>query len=348
MAGKNDPALLNYCAGIMLPQLRTIQSRAERIINRSNIEDIHDIRVASRRVRTCLTIFKDTFPAKKFKNWVKDIKSITNSYGAVRDLDVQIDLLNKVIEGVTDKKLLPGLRRVRLRLKQRRANKQTKTSALTRAIIDSRTIFDMLDWCEKFGNQEIIKSPALFQLGYLNIQSHLDEFLFFEVFIFDPGREKELHQMRIAAKKLRYSLEVFSDLYNHETDFALDIARQSQEILGQIHDADVWINYLSKFIDSEQNKIRNFYGYGSPFSRLSPGIDFLMENRIQERQKLYKRFLNLWRKWKLKESWLNLRKVIFLTSNEEYEKQDPTIFQIDISALENTIDNPQNQEPKNQ
>ena len=63
MAGKNDPALLNYCAGIMLPQLKTLQSTAERIINRSNIEDIHDIRVASRRVRTCLTIFK-YFPPK--------------------------------------------------------------------------------------------------------------------------------------------------------------------------------------------------------------------------------------------------------------------------------------------
>jgi len=348
MAGKNDPALLNYCAGIMLPQLKTLQSTAERIINRSNIEDIHDIRVASRRVRTCLTIFKDTFPAKKYRNWVKDIKSITNSYGAVRDLDVQIDLLNRVIEGVNDKKLLPGLRRVRLRLKQQRAKKQTKTSTLTRSIIDSRTISEMLEWCDKFGNQEIIKSPALFQLGYLNIQSHLDEFLFFEVFIFDSSRIKELHQMRIAAKKLRYSLEVFSDLYDHETDFALDIARQSQEILGQIHDADVWINFLPNFTNNEQNKISNFYGYDSPFSRLSPGIDFLMENRTQERQKLYKKFLNLWRKWKLKESWLNLRKVIFLTSIEEYEKQDLITSQIDTSKLENTIENPHNQEPNNQ
>ena len=154
--------------------------------------------------------------------------------------------------------------------------------------------------------------------------------------------------MRIAAKKLRYSLEVFSDLYNHETDFALDIARQSQEILGQIHDADVWINYLPNFTNNEQNKISNFYGYDSPFSRLSPGIDFLMENRTQERQKLYKKFLNLWRKWKLKESWLNLRKVIFLTSIEEYEKQDLITSQIDTSKLENTIENSHNQEPNNQ
>jgi len=344
MAEKNDPAVLSYCAGAMLPHLKTLQSTAEKINNRSNIEDIHDIRVASRRVRTCMTIFKNSFPSKKYRNWVKDIKSITNSYGAVRDLDVQIELLNNVLGGNIDKKILPGLRRVRLRLKQRREKIQSETSDITKAVINSSTLSEMQVWCEKNISQELIKSPALFQQGYLNIQSHLDEFLFFEVYMFDPDRVRELHQMRIAAKKLRYSLEVFSDLFNHETDFALEIARQSQEILGQIHDADVWISYLPNFIDREQNRISAFYGYSSPFSRLHPGIDFLINNRNQERRKLYKKYLDQWRKWKLKESWLNLRKVIFLTSIEEYENQETSTSQSNNSNQENNTDIPRSQD----
>jgi hypothetical protein len=190
---------------------------------------------------------------------------------------------------------------------------------------------ELIDWCEKNIDSAQLDdqhSPALFQLGYKNIQHHLDEFLFFEVFIFDPARVKELHQMRIAAKRLRYSLEVFSELYSHESDFALDIARESQEYLGQIHDADVWISYLPEFMEREQNKIVSFYGYSAPFNRLKPGVEFLIKNRQEERRKLYKKFLQDWQKWKMKETWLNLRKVIFLTS-PSFEESKPLTDHVD-------------------
>lgn len=320
MAGKSDPGVMRYCAAAMLPHIENLQAIAKKINKRKNIEDIHDIRVASRRIRTCLAIFENYFPSKKFKTWSKEIKGITNAYGAVRDLDVQIELLDKIYAQVDDPKIRPGLRRIRLRLRQQRGKKQSKTTTTTQVVIKSPTLAEMKSWCEK--NLDVVatddqKTHALYQLGYKNIQSHLDEFLFFEVFIFDPGRVKELHQMRIAAKRLRYSLEVFSDLYEHQTDFALEIARQSQEFLGQIHDADVWTSFLPEFMEREQNKIHSFYGYGSPFTRLKPGIEYLIGNRQDERQKLYKKFLQEWRKWKMKESWLNLRKVIFLTRIEE-------------------------------
>lgn len=321
MPGMSDPGVMSYCAAAMLPHIDMLQTTAKKINKRKNIEDIHDIRVASRRIRTCLTIFEECFPPKKFKTWSKEIKGITNAYGAVRDLDVQIELLDRIYAKVSDLKIRSGLRRIRLRLKQQRGKRQGKTSNVTQVVIESPTLAELKDWCEKNKNTAPSDqySPVLYQLGYKNIQHHLDEFLFFEVFIFDPARVKELHQMRIAAKRLRYSLEVFSELYKHKSDFALDIARQSQEYLGQIHDADVWISFLPEFMEREQKKIQVFYGCGSPFTRLKPGIEFLIKNRQEERRKLYKKFLREWQKWKLKETWLNLRKVIFLTNFEKYE-----------------------------
>jgi CHAD domain-containing protein len=322
MAGKSDPGVMSYCAAAMLPHIEVLQATAKKINKRKNIEDIHDIRVTSRRIRTCLTIFEEYFPPKKFKTWSKVIKGITNAYGVVRDLDVQIELLDRIYTKVNDPKIKSGLRRIRLRLKQQRGKRQAETTNVTQVVIESPTLAELKEWCEKNMNaaaEADQHTPALYQLGYKNIQHHLDEFLFFEVFIFDPARVKELHQMRIAAKRLRYSLEVFSQLYKYKSDFALDIARQSQEYLGQIHDSDVWISFLPEFMEREQNKIQGFYGYGSPFSRLKPGIEYLIKNRQEERRKLYKKFLQEWQKWKMKETWLNLRKVIFLTSFEEIE-----------------------------
>lgn len=228
--------------------------------------------------------------------------------------------------------------RIRRRLKQKRAIKQTDTQIKTRAILDSTTLLELQDWANSILTPEPIRQDsenhvvidqitennevaddksALFQLAYEQIQKRLDEFLFFEVFIYDAERIEELHQMRISAKQLRYSLEVFSDLYKNKSDFALEIARQSQQYLGEIHDADVWTLYIPRLAEKERERIHKFYGYKSPFNRLKPGIEYLLKNRQNERNRLYKQFLDDWKKWKMKETWLNLRKVIFLTSLEE-------------------------------
>ena len=322
----NDAGTTYYCAKSISPYIDTLKKSAQNNKKRKNIEDIHDIRVSSRRIRSCLAIFVDCLPPKKVKTWQNEIKKITSAYGKVRDLDVQIDLVSSILHSIDDRKIRLGLRRVKLRLAQKREKKQKTTANLTNAILESPVLLEMQAWTEAVianFDQDNYKSANLFKLGYKQIQSRLDEFLFYEVFIFDPDRVEELHQMRIAAKRLRYALEIFSDLYDGKTDFALDTARQSQQYLGEIHDADVWLAFLPKFMELEHQRIIRFYGYSSPFSRIRIGIEYLMNNRKAERGRLYSQFLKDWQNWKLKETWLNLRKVIFLTSIEEFlQKED--------------------------
>jgi len=306
----------------MLPSLEAIRKKAHSVQRRRNIEDIHDLRVASRRIRTCLDIFSSSLPAKKTKIWMRDFKEITKSYGQVRDLDVQIDLLNQIYKAVEDRGIQSGLRRIRLRLRQKRQVKENNTQKVSRGLMENTSLLEMEAWAKaalEIEPETALAHGPLFQLGYEHVQNRLDEFLFFEVFIFDPTRIEELHQMRIAAKRLRYALEVFSLLYQGKSDFALDIARQTQQYLGEIHDADVWISYLPMFAEKEQQRVLKFYGYKSPFNRLKSGIDYLLENRRKERTRLYNEFLEAWKNWKMKETWLNLRKVIFLTNLEEQQ-----------------------------
>ena len=144
----DDLSLLNYCARSMLPQILYLRKTAQNVLRRKNTEDIHDMRVASRRIRTCLSLFAIALPNKKIKPWVRDIKAITQSYGRVRDLDVQIDLLDTLYKTSVEKTLLPGLRRVKLRLKQKRAKQEAETKALTAAILESPTLLEMQDWVE--------------------------------------------------------------------------------------------------------------------------------------------------------------------------------------------------------
>ena len=319
-----DPGILAYCAKSLKPNLLNLSKSAQYLQSRSDIEDVHDIRVASRRVSAVLDSFSDHLPVKKAKAWKKEIGSITKSFGKVRDIDVQLDWIKEILSKIDDKKLSDGIRRIKLRLDQKRRERQDHTTEATASLLESAAIQEITQWVNTIlssGKESVQFSPSLYQLGYKQIQNRLDEFLFYEVFIFDTQRVEELHSMRICAKKLRYALEVFSDLYMHETDFAQDITRQAQDYLGEIHDCDVWIDYLPKFMEKEFTRIKEFYGYTRPYSRIRPGIEYLIANRQEERQRLYRDFLKDWKKWKLKETWLNLRKVIFLTSLEMQSQQ---------------------------
>jgi len=339
MSAKNiDPAVQIYCAQSMRPGIDALRKKARNIQRRRNIEDIHDMRVSSRRLRACLNIFTDVFPQKKVKIWQRDIKNITDAYGKVRDLDVQLDWITSMAASAQDKSLLPGIRRVRLRLRQKRQVRQAETQQITRSVLESASLVEMQAWMDAVLNaqpSDAVPKNLLFQLGYEQIQKRLDEFLFFEVFLFDPSRVEELHQMRIAAKRLRYALEIFSGLYEGKSDFALEIARQSQQVLGEIHDADVWIAFLPAFMEKEQKRIRDFYGLTSPFNRLKPGMEYLLENRRRERTRLYNHFLEEWKNWKMKETWLNLRKVIFLTNLAGQNAAPPNPSNPEIHPTEN-------------
>jgi len=316
---KEDLSILHYCVKTLDPHIADLKKAAQNILKRDDIEDVHDLRVASRRIRSTLLAFADHLPKKQLKNWMKDTRAITKAYGKVRDLDVQLDLINQIYSETDDSKLQPGIRRIKLRLEQKRQTLQENTAHNTQALLESEAIVDLSNWVnttlEDSPDEELFSS-GLYQLGYKQIQNQLDEFLFYEVFIFDSRRIDELHSMRISAKKLRYSLEIFSELYSHETDFTLKITRQAQDYLGEIHDCDVWIEFLPLFMQKEYERIKSFYGYTRPYRRIRPGIEYFIANRKEKREKLYQTFLKDWKNWKMKETWLNLRKVIFLTSLE--------------------------------
>jgi CHAD domain-containing protein len=67
----------------------------------------------------------------------------------------------------------------------------------------------------------------------------LDEVCSFDPAIRDPGNVEDLHAMRIAAKRLRYVLEICGFAFGPELRQAEKEARWLQEVLGEVHDCDV-------------------------------------------------------------------------------------------------------------
>ncbi len=79
-------------------QLREMMSHLKGTRQGDDIEALHDMRVASRRLRAALSVFAAAFPMKPFLALEKEVAKTTDALGAVRDGDVQIEFMQAAIE----------------------------------------------------------------------------------------------------------------------------------------------------------------------------------------------------------------------------------------------------------
>ena len=75
-------------------------------------------------------------------------------------------------------------------------------------------------------------------------RTRLDELYDWDRYIGEPYRIRELHNLRIAAKRLRYTFEVFEDVFPEQCQAFVDELTQIQDQLGALHDSDVMIALL--------------------------------------------------------------------------------------------------------
>lgn len=152
----------------------------------------------------------------------------------------------------------------------------------------------------------------------------IDEVWSFEQYVTHPGHVRELHDMRIACKRLRYLLEIFEVAFPADLGPFIDQIKDLQDLLGDIHDRDVQVpmlhDHLERLAERDAAAAREMLRYAGPVGRMSqtrreaaferfraqldesgavslrPGIAALLARRTRERDELYERFLVEWRR----------------------------------------------------
>jgi CHAD domain-containing protein len=82
---------------------RTVQTRAgevfefaANVLDTGDIERVHDMRVATRRLRAALEVFRPCFPKPLFKQVLRDVKDLADALGARRDPDVALAAVEEI------------------------------------------------------------------------------------------------------------------------------------------------------------------------------------------------------------------------------------------------------------
>jgi CHAD domain-containing protein len=123
------------------------------------------------------------------------------------------------------------------------------------------------------------------QAGREAISQSLIDFFKLGESLYAPFSVNELHEFRIAAKQLRYSVELFTACWGEKIEpFAEQIA-EMQDALGEVHDCDVWIDALgARLLDKDCKEFQ--------------AAIWLLSRFAKKRTSNYHSALKLWSRWK--------------------------------------------------
>jgi len=205
-------------------------------------EDIHDLRVASRRLREGLALFAPCYPGKGLSRISERVKLVTGSLGELRNIDESILFFSQLPSGEREASE-PEARVLLERLEVERADVRRQLGndlkALKPGLLKSR-LRDELAAPLLFGNDRTnpFQDLARFADGALLERARpLTELL---PPALDEANALAQHKLRIAVKRLRYRLEILAPLFACGFSELHCSLKGYQEVLGKLHDLDVF------------------------------------------------------------------------------------------------------------
>lgn len=295
-----DPSYRLLAAKYVRRQAKELAGQLDGVCRADDIEFVHRARVASRRLRAATRMFAACFPAKSLRRWKKEIRRITTRLGDARDRDVQIEFLAETLDDVVDRVHRPGIARLLVKFEQQRERLQRGVIDAVGRLKKSKVLDQMQSAAKKIidnaeTRQVDRQSPVAVEQTGRHILDNLEEMVAYRESLDDAGDKQNHHAMRVAAKQLRYTLEISKPVYGSLLDEPIATVRNLQSLLGEVHDCDVWIENLDAFAARQRRRITKYFGHDGPFSRLEPGIDHLRHERQHRREEVFGQLVDYWR-----------------------------------------------------
>jgi CHAD domain-containing protein len=250
-ARRPGPRTLGIVADDSLPEAarKVLRFHFARMQNREagtrdgdDAEDLHDMRVAVRRMRAAWRVFDDAFKSSRTKRLRRRLESLSDKLGTVRDLDVLTQGLEAYRLGL-DPEQQPGLDPLlSLWARQRSSARKQLIEELDSGGY-SAFVREMEEFLSAGSNAAAsVPTPTIphrvRDTAPSQIWAAYETVRAYELVL--PWADIEtIHQLRIATKWLRYTLEFFGETLGPDGPRLLGRVAALQDFLGDFHDADV-------------------------------------------------------------------------------------------------------------
>jgi CHAD domain-containing protein len=294
----SDPASASsFAVNSILERIDSFIREIPGVVTNSDPECLHRARVASRRLAMSLRLNGRATVLAEGRAFSRLVRSRTRLLGEARDLDVQMEWLAGFAEGCGAKER-PGVQRVMLRLAQKRAKIQPRIArsvadftenAIARRVAEDlrRQRIDLEMRAIPAGRGDLERTARLMSL-------QIEEIIRLSSFIPLPDSHDAHHRLRIWMKRLRYSLEMTSGLFGDAAGSCITLAKKAQDLLGELHDANVWVGAIEGMARRERERTAKYYGSPRPFSRLAHGYRAIAADRASFRSEQYDLAVRFW------------------------------------------------------
>lgn len=216
-----------------------------------DIEALHQLRVATRRLRATIALFREALP-ERFGVLRDELQWVGHELGAMRDLDVQIDglLVQQDVHPAESAAIQPLIAILE-------AQRTTERDQL-RTLLDS----------DRYAALECAMGDALragppADAPLIPVHDFAAPLLHRRLRSVHRGGVRleadsppaEYHALRIRGKRLRYSLELFGDLYGRPARDLTEAVKQLQDLLGEHQDADVMNDWLRATVRESDDRL---------------------------------------------------------------------------------------------
>ena len=213
-----------------------IESEGRRLRDGADVDEIHDLRVATRRARTAAKIFADAVDPDELRRVRRELTRLSDRLGDVRDIDVMLETVSKARPTDDD-----GLAPLRETWKQerddagKRLREELETGRYGRFL---QRIADLGDPSRAVSPDDGEPPLLVRHNAPTAIWAAFGHLLAFDI---DPAAPDPLrvHRMRIAAKRLRYTIEMFEDALGGDAAGLIERITALQDLAGTSHDAGV-------------------------------------------------------------------------------------------------------------
>jgi CHAD domain-containing protein len=214
-------------------------------------ESIHDMRVASRRIRSTLGTFRRLFDAERARDLEDRLRDLGAQLGKARDSEVLLERLLAALEEVPQTFVLGPVRR---RLQEELRGEYLRSRAAALEFMGSAAYATLLDDLMAFVRNGFIGGgrtdmsardvlPKLVRRRQRKLVRRVDTADHSET---GDERDQALHQARKAAKQARYAAEVATPPLGRAMARSAKRAKRIQEILGEHHDSVVAADALRR------------------------------------------------------------------------------------------------------
>ena len=250
-----EPALLatdpvaEAARKVFLQQLRRMQRHEAGSRSGEDIESVHKMRVAVRRMRSLLRLVGGYYQRKPIADIEHGLRGIARALGAIRDLDVLIlDLQH--FSATLPPEAKQQANALISRLDRRRAKRRKRLNAL----LDSKGYARFLRRVERFANtpgkraRRLKPAYAPHELRHVLPPLLHQQLAIVKAYdtILPAADDAHLHALRVECKRLRYAIEFFAPVLGASAGGYLQLVVSMQDALGRINDIAVFVNRLSR------------------------------------------------------------------------------------------------------